>query len=150
MLPDTAAHARIVVEYADEAFLVARRRKHHLEVGAADVRIRLPEAIAKRRAHADHAGSAGEPAQHLADQRAAAGDFVDGFRILRARHQADRAMFAKLFANRRQIVNDLDAEALELAAAADAGELQEARRVDGADADDPRREGPHLVHAHAA
>src|SRR5262245_7838404 len=150
MLPDTAAHARIVVEHADEAFLVARRRKHHLEVGAADVRIRLPEAVAKRRAHADHAGSPGDPAQHLADQRSAAGDFVDGLRILRTRHEADRAMVAEIFADRRQIMDDLDAEALQQAAAADAGELQEARRIDGAAADDHLFARLHLMDGPAA
>src|SRR5262249_51257373 len=136
MLPDAAAHAGKVVEHADEAFLVARWRKHDLEIRAADVGVRLPEAIAERRAHADPTGPAGEPAQQRADQRAAAGDLVDRYRILRTRHQADRAMIAKIFADRRQIVNDLDAQALEQAAAADAGELQEARRIDGAAADD--------------
>src|SRR5262245_57297071 len=150
MLPDTAAHARIVVEHADVAFLVARRRKHDLEVGAADVWIGLPEAIAERRAHAEHTGSAGEPAQHLADQRGAAGDLVDGLRILRPRHEAHRAMVAEVFADRRQIVNDLDAETLEQAATADAGELQEARRIDGAAADDHLLARLHLVDQPAA
>src|SRR5262249_60187228 len=131
MRQDPAANPRKAVEQADEALLVARRRKHALEVGAADVRIRLPEAIAERRAHADHAGPPREPAQHLADQRGATGEFVDGLRILRARHEADRAMVAEIFADRRQIVDDLHAEAPEQAAAADAGELQEARRIDG-------------------
>ena len=41
-------------------------------------------------------------------------------------------MVAEILADRRQIVDDLDAEALEQAAAADAGQLQQARRIDGA------------------
>src|SRR5215470_18079694 len=150
MLPDTAAHTRIVVEHADEAVLIARWRKHHLEVGAADVWIGFPEAIAKRRAHADHTGSPCEPAQHLADQRGPAGDFVDGLRILRTRYDADRAVVAEVFADRWQIGNDLDAEALEQAAAANAGDLQEARRIDSAAADDHIFAGFHLVDGPAA
>src|SRR5215813_3164136 len=98
MLPDAAAHTRIVVEHADEAVLIACWRKHHLEVGTADVWIGFPEAIAKRRAHAEHTGSSGEPAQHLPNQRGAAGDFVDGLGILRTRHEANRAMVAEVFA----------------------------------------------------
>src|SRR5258708_4382593 len=37
MLPDTAAHTRKIVEHADEAVFITRRRKRHLEVGPADV-----------------------------------------------------------------------------------------------------------------
>src|SRR5215470_15059346 len=150
MLPDTAAHTRIVVKHANEAVLIARRRKHNLEVGAAYVWIGLPEAIAKRRAHADHTGSAGEPAQYLADQRRAAGDFVDGLGILCTRHDPDRAMVTEVFADRLQIVNDLDAEAFKQVATADAGELQKARRIDGAAADNNLSAGLHLVDGPAA
>jgi len=45
-------------------------------------------------------------------------------------------MLMEAFADHRQIVNDLDAEALEQVAIANAGELQKARRIDGAAADD--------------
>src|SRR5262245_49709714 len=47
-------------------------------------------------------------------------------------------------------MNDLDAEALEQAAAADAGELQEAWRIDGAAANDHLLAGLHLVDGSAA
>ena len=60
------------------------------------------------------------------------------------------AAAAKSDPDRRQIVNDLDAEALEQAAAADAGKLQEARRIDGAAADDHFFAGLHLVDGPAA
>ena len=150
MLPDTAAHTWIVVKHADEAVLIARRREHNLEIGAAYVWIGLPEAIAKRRAHADHTGSASEPAQYLADQCRAAGDFVDGPGILCTRHDADRAMITEVFADRLQIVNDLDAEAFKQAATADAGELQKARRIDGAAADNNLFADFHLVDGPAA
>src|SRR3954447_3354969 len=59
-------------------------------------------------------------------------------------------MIAEVFADRRQIVNNLDAETLEQPAAADAGELQEARRIDGAATHDHFLARPHLVDGPAA
>src|SRR5262245_19603589 len=59
-------------------------------------------------------------------------------------------MVAEVFADRRQVMHDLDAEASQQAAATDAGELQEARRVDGAAADDHLLARLHLVDGPAA
>src|SRR5262249_59552354 len=61
-----------------------------------------------------------------------------------------RERVTEIFADRRQMVNDLDAEGFKQAAIADAGELQKARRIDGAAADNNLFANLHFVDGPAA
>ena len=57
-------------------------------------------------------------------------------RLLRAVLDVDLEVILQVLADARQVVDDVDAERLELAGVADAGELEQLRRVDRAAAED--------------
>ena len=126
------------------AFAIARGREGELDVRGFEMRRGFPEAVDLRRREPENALSADAPFGDLGGKSQAAAALVDRVDVLHAHRKARRVVIAQVLADAGQRVAHLDAERLEQRGRADAGQLQQLRRIERAARKDDFAARPHL------
>ena len=135
-LPGASGHAGIVVERAELAGTVTRRREDRGDIGLKQARVGFAEGMHDGRRQTEHARLAQQPLRELAEQWQAADQVVDRAAVLHPHHDARAEMVAEVLADTGKVVANLDAELLQQRARAYARELQQLGRIHRTSADD--------------
>ena len=151
VLPGARGHAGVVVQLVVAAFLVAAGGEHALQVWRVQPLEALPEHEDLAGHDGEDGGPAGRPARHLAHQARALGHFVQRDRaLLRPAHQPHRVVVAEILAHAGQLVPHLHAQLAQQPCRADAGDLQQPRRVHRAAGENHLPPRPNLLRRAAA
>ena len=121
---------------AELLLVVAGGREQQLYVGAGEPVAAAAEHLRAGDAEGQRAAPRRHPARDLADEPHAARELVDRDRIADAVGDADGVVIGEVGADAGKIVAHLDADRFQMRRRADAGDLQQVRRVDRAAGDD--------------
>ena len=149
-LPGAAGHAGEAVERAQLAVAVAGRGEDHRAVGLGQARVSPAKGMHQGRRQAQHAGPAQQPFGALGQQPRPADPVVDGLGVAGPHDDARAVVVAQVGAHAGQVMRHRHAQALQQPGRADAGQLQQLGRIDGAGADDHLAPGLQLKAGAAA
>src|SRR5438270_9767359 len=112
MLPNPASHARILVEHADIALAIARRREHTLDVRGVQSVPRPPEPVHQGWTEREYVGEADHPSCNLASKTDPSRQLIQRDAVLHLGHHADREMVLQVLAYSGQLVHHRDVDRL--------------------------------------
>ena len=140
-------HAGLALQLADCTLVVAPRREQQLQIGAREPLAAAAEHHRGGDPEGQRAAAGSGVSPDLAHQTRAARQLVDRHLALDPVLHPRREMVGEVGADPRQLVQHRDPDRAQMLGRADARDLQQVRRVDGAAADDhlARRRDPVVV-----